>query len=214
VVLISADGEASPALLDSIRDSEIPCELIGHPVIAMAELVRLEKDNRLHTERTALVVADDERIEQLSSFFQAVRVRLPQVAIWVIAGDLAVQVQRAVVPEAAASPAPAPRTSAAPRVGPRTAPQLRIVEPNLDADESVPSAHGRGDSTGGAATTEVKSSERETPLRDAAPSDPLADPLGEDVSHSTKLTAEELDMLLGWDDQDAAERGPAGGGRR
>jgi hypothetical protein len=214
VVLISADGEASPALLDSIRDSEIPCELIGHPVVAMAELVRLEKDNRQHSERTALVVADDERIEQLSSLFQAVRTRLPQVAIWVIAGDLAVQVQRAVVPEVVAAPAPAPRSASIPRVGPRAAPQLRIVEPSLDVEESTPAARERGDSVVESSTVEVKSTDRDGTPRVAAPANAHADPFAEDVSHSTKLTAEELDMLLGWDDQDAPERGPAGGGRR
>ena len=90
VMLISADGDASSALLDAIRDSEVPCELIGHPVVAMAELVRLERDNREGHDRTALFVADDERIDQLSSLFQAVRTRLPQVAIWVIAGEFAV----------------------------------------------------------------------------------------------------------------------------
>jgi hypothetical protein len=206
VVLISADGEASPALLDSIRDSEIPCELIGHPVIAMAELVRLEKDNRHHAERTALVVADDERIEQLASLFQAVRTRLPQVAIWVIAGDLAVQVQRATVQEFQAPPAASPRTSSAPRVGPRAAPRLRIVEAGPDVEESTATAHE-------ASTIEVKASGRDGKAVGHTPADVQTEPPLEDLNHSTKLTAEELDMLLGWDDHDAPERGPSGGGR-
>ena len=46
---------------------------------------------------------------------------------------------------------------------------------------------------------------------------PPSDPDGE--THSTKLTAEDLDMLLGWDEQDAPEHGTSdgssgGGGRR
>lgn len=175
VLLISADGDASPALLDAIRDSEVPCELIGHPVVAMAELVRLERDNRDGRDRTALFIADDERIDQLSSFFQAVRLRLPQVAIWVIAGEYAVQVQRASVIEQ--KPASSPPSFDAPLAGvSRPAPQLRIVEHRDEPASAAP------------------------PLRQADDSgDDRADP---DAPHSTALTAEELDMLLGWNDDD------------
>lgn len=175
VLLISADGDASAALLDAIRDSEVPCELIGHPVVAMAELVRLERDNRDGRERTALFVADDERIDQLSSLFQAVRLRLPQVAIWVIAGEYAVQVQRATVIEQ--KPASSPTPFDAPLAGAsRPAPQLRIVE-HRDDPAPAASAPREADESG----------------------DDRADP---NAPHSTALTAEELDMLLGWNDDD------------
>jgi hypothetical protein len=256
VVLISADGEASPSLLDAIRDSEIPCELIGHPVVAMAELVRLEKDNRLHAERTALFVADDERIEQLSPLFASVRARLPQVAIWVIAGEFAVQVQRATVQDPVGSQAThgpligqaslhAPVGSATPpRTRTQGGPVLRIVdhaEDDADRSQSRTTATGgsdhadfqradplrsdplrkdsaRTDSPRTDRAVEVKSSGSE-PRRahpehqaldaDDTPSDP------DSGAHSTKLTAEELDMLLGWDEQDPSEQGPTGdGGRR
>lgn len=276
VVLISADGEASPSLLDAIRDSEIPCELIGHPVVAMAELVRLEKDNRLHAERTALFVADDERIEQLSPLFASVRARLPQVAIWVIAGEFAVQVQRATVQDPVGSQAThgpligqaslhAPVGSATPpRTRTQGGPVLRIVD---HADDDADRSQSRTTATGGSDHADFQRADplRSDPLRegsaredsartDSARTDSarkdstLTDPPRTDHAvevkssgseprrahpehhaldaddtpsdpdsgaHSTKLTAEELDMLLGWDEQDPSEQGPTGdGGRR
>lgn len=186
VVLISADGDATPSLLDAIRDSEIPCELIGHPLVAMAELVRLERDDLAHAERTALFVADDERIEQLSPLFAAVRTRLPQVGIWVIAGDFAVQVQRPVLIE----------TMPPQRAAVGVAPQLRIVEHHEEPDAHHPVA---------ADAHAAARADSALPERSDAP--------GEDLPHSTALTAEELDMLLGWDDRDAGPPDPRGGRR-
>ena len=210
VVLISADGDASPALLDSIRDSEVPCELIGHPVVAMAELVRLEHGDRRREERTALFVADDERIEQLASLFQAVRMRLPQVAIWVIAGDLAVQVQRATVVDAAAesrfgsagassngiSGTASNDARTAPRPG---TPKLRIVEHDADT-ESDTEAETATDNQGG----------NQHDNADADSRDPEPDEIAS-ASRATSLTAEELDMLLGWEDGDDTAPAPKGG---
>lgn len=212
VVLISADGDASPALLDSIRDSEVPCELIGHPVVAMAELVRLEHGDRRREERTALFVADDERIEQLASLFQAVRMRLPQVAIWVIAGDLAVQVQRATVVDAAAesrfgsagassngiSGTASNDARTAPRPG---TPKLRIVEHDADT-ESDTEAETATDNQGG--------NQHDNADADADARDPEPDEIAS-ASRATSLTAEELDMLLGWEDGDDTAPAPKGG---
>ena len=206
VVLISADGDASPALLDSIRDSEVPCELIGHPVVAMAELVRLEHGDRRREERTALFVADDERIEQLASLFQAVRMRLPQVAIWVIAGDLAVQVQRATVVDAAAesrfgSAGPSSNgisgtASNDARTAPRPGtPKLRIVEHDADAEAETAADDQHRDQLDNA---------------DADARDPEPDEIAS-ASRATSLTAEELDMLLGWEDGDDTAPAPKGG---
>lgn len=179
VVLISAEGDAAPTLLDAIRDSEVPCQLIGHPLVAMAELIRLEQDNRQGSaERTALIVADDERIDQLDSLFHAVRVRLPRVAIWVIAGDFAVQVQRATAGESAAPSGGARESSGGAREPLRTnrrAPQLRIVD---HSDEPAP------------LTTDVVEIDDDLPSTEV------------EKRHSTALTAEELDMLLGWEDGD------------
>lgn len=192
VVLVSADGDTSSSLLDAIRDSEIPCELIGHPVVAMAELVRLEQDNRRGEERTALFVADDERIEQLSGLFQAVRNRLPHVAIWVIAGELAVQVQRASAVEAARPERPAQRG----------APQLRIVEPSA-ADEQPASR-----------TVEPKPDAPRRPSVEANEPDESDDRIDPNASHSTAITAEELDMLLGFGDDEPTDGRSGPGGRR
>ena len=190
VVLVSADGDTSSSLLDAIRDSEIPCELIGHPVVAMAELVRLEQDNRRGEERTALFVADDERIEQLSGLFQAVRNRLPHVAIWVIAGELAVQVQRASASEAARPERPAPRS----------APHLRIVEPTGPEEPQASQA----------IEPKPRPAAR-APLVEEDESDARIDP---NAAHSTAITAEELDMLLGFGDEEATDGKPGPGGRR
>ena len=190
VVLVAADGDTSPALLDAIRDSEIPCELIGHPVVAMAELVRLEQDNRRGEERTALFVADDERIEQLSGLFQAVRNRLPHVAIWVIAGELAVQVQRATATDAARAERPAPRS----------APQLRIVEPTGPEEPQASQA----------IEPKPRPAAR-APLVEEDESDARIDP---NAAHSTAITAEELDMLLGFGDEEPTDGKPGPGGRR
>ena len=191
--MISAQGDAAPTLLDAIRDSEVPCQLIGHPLVAMAELIRLEQDNRQGSaERTALIVADDERIDQLDSLFHAVRVRLPRVAIWVIAGDFAVQVQRASASESAAPSGGARESSGGARDPSggarepsgfareplrtnRSAPQLRIVD---HSDEPAP------------LTTDVIEIDDDLPSTEV------------ERRHSTALTAEELDMLLGWEDGD------------
>lgn len=268
VVLISAEGDASPALLDAIRDSEVPCELIGHPVVAMAELVRLEHGDRRHEEHTALFVADDERIEQLATLFQTVRVRLPQVAIWVIAGDLAVQVQRASAAEAGASDRPTAAKSGGwgvgggdndgPERGPdrmparRGAPRLRIVESATDDERDSHSSTrheaGRGGSDGvpvHPSSTAPRTGPMTEPKPHGAPPrganhaghedtrdtgdlhdhidiDPEPDEPGPDdapgnndlrgATRATSLTAEELDMLLGWDDGD--DGAPPSGGRR
>lgn len=231
VVLISADGEASPSLLDAIRDSEIPCELIGHPLLAMAELVRLEKDNRLHAERTALFVADDERIEQLSPLFASVRVRLPQVAIWVIAGEFAVQVQRATVQDPIGSPtmhgsqtsqapfgSPSPNglshppaaSATSPRTRTQGGPVLRIVD---HADDEADRPQHRTDHAVEVKSTGSDPHKAHPAHHELDANDASSEPEG--GAHSTKLTAEELDMLLGWDEHDASEQGPSGdGGRR
>lgn len=212
VVLISSEGETDPRLLDAIRDSEIACELIGHPLVAMAELVRLEQDNRHGEERTALFVADDERIEQLAALFQAVRVRLPQVSIWVIAGDLAVQVQRGSASTArAASPAAVVETLPA-RSAVRSAPQLRIVQ--SDAHRPLSGAGPEIDRAQRAVgKLDDKSGVGESDAENDAESDDVR--ASESETHSTSLTAEELDMLLGFgDEEDPAGGGPGDGGRR
>ncbi len=212
VVLISAQGDASPLLLDAIRDSEVPCELIGHPLVAMAELVRLEQDNHHGAhERTALVVADDERIDQLDSLFHAVRVRLPRVAIWVVAGEFAVQVQRASQPTSDGKPetnshAPVGRSPAAGSTGahrpasthqfPRSVPPLRIADGSIDLDETpLRAVEPASDAP----------PREKPPVEDDDPEPPSTD------RKSTALTAAELDMLLGWDDE---ETQPKDGGRR
>lgn len=164
VVLTSPDGEVSPALMAAIRDSGVPCELIGHPLVAMAELARLERDLRggASGERTALIVSDRDQWDDLSLLFEAVRERLSRVSIWILAGQLAIEVHRGrageVAPRAGelASRAGEPPSPAARSFEPVTSrtppgkPSLRIVEPQdaapprdvpaagrLDDDESI-----------------------------------------------------------------------------
>ena len=167
VVLTSADGSVSPLLLDAIQDSGIACELIGHPLVAMAELVRLEQHSEQRSpsgsdggESTALVIADQERLEDLSTLFDSVMLRLPQVSIWIIAGDIAIEVQRGRPPETSATPTP----SGTPRLRiagePASEPKPPVARA-ASSDESVTAAelemlldfneedHRRGDRDGG-----------------------------------------------------------------
>jgi len=145
VVLTSADGDVSDVLLNAMKDSGTPCELIGHPLIAMAELVRLENSapGELDAdERTALVVADHDCLEDLSPLFAAVRLRIPQVSIWVVAGEIAIEVQRA----RNSDPAPSgDKASSRPPTNSSTGPELRIVHGSTEV--KPPSKPGVGETS-------------------------------------------------------------------
>ncbi|MFM7135128.1 MAG: hypothetical protein ACKO0W_12535 [Planctomycetota bacterium] len=157
VVLTAPGGDISPVLLDQIRDSTVPFELIGHPLVAMAELSRLEREAKPEgePERTALVVCERDDFDDLNGLFDAVRSRLPRVSIWVFAGGLSVEVQRGRSSEPPAAPArpPVARDAAPARPTPRSAPTLRITEaPVPQAPEGVEADVDQEDSPKGGET--------------------------------------------------------------
>ena len=133
VVLTAPGGDVSPDLLAAIRDSGVPCELIGHPLVAMAELCRLDRDQRPGepAERSALIVSDRDQWDDLSMLFEVVRERLARVSIWILAGQLAIEVHRGKAPDARASEPEQPAERSFAPVSTRTPPKptLRIVEP-------------------------------------------------------------------------------------
>lgn len=188
VVLTAPDGEVSPQLMAAIRDSGVPCELIGHPLVAMAELARLERDLRGagSGERTALVVSDRDQWDDLSLLFEVVRERLSRVSIWILAGQLAIEVHRGRASEHAARPsepaAPIER-SFAPMTArtPPGKPNLRIVEPHDAPPRDAPA------------------------LRDGDDAEPLDE--NADTRSAEAVTSAEIEMLLDLFD------GPEGEGR-
>ncbi|MFZ9882683.1 MAG: hypothetical protein ACO3QC_14935, partial [Phycisphaerales bacterium] len=132
-MLTAPGGDVSPDLLAAIRDSGVPCELIGHPLVAMAELCRLDRDQRLGeaSERSALIVSDRDQWDDLSMLFEVVRERLARVSIWILAGQLAIEVHRGKSSDARATEPPQPAERSFTPVSTRTPPKptLRIVEP-------------------------------------------------------------------------------------
>jgi hypothetical protein len=125
--------------MGAIADSGVPSELIGHPLVAMAELTRLERDAMSGggSERTVLVVADRDQGDTMSAFdqvddlkplFEVVRERLSRVAIFVFADGLPIEICKGRAPDAPrvehADPIAVARRGATP-----AAPKLRITEP-------------------------------------------------------------------------------------
>jgi hypothetical protein len=94
VVLTGRGGAVSRALQQTIDASGARCEILGHPLLALAELIHIERSPReADTPRLTLVVADRE-IDDLAPLFAAVRTHLPQLAIWVFEGEIAIEIQR------------------------------------------------------------------------------------------------------------------------
>ncbi len=118
-----------------MADSSVPFELIGHPLIAMAELTRLERDAMAGggAERTVLIVADREQSEGATAFdqvddlkplFEAVRERLTRVSIYVFADGLPIEICKGRVSDA---PIVAEPEAVLRRTGVSSAPALRIA---------------------------------------------------------------------------------------
>jgi hypothetical protein len=189
VVLTAPGGDISPIMLDQIRDSTVPFELIGHPLVAMAELARLEREVSPEgdPERTALVVCERDDFDDLNGLFDAVRSRLPRVSIWVFAGGLSVEVQRGRPPEPLAHadvrtrPAPSADAPAARPIA-RPAPALRITDAPLPPSE---------------ADSDVETDAAGAPLKSGGP-----------------VTPEELEMLLDLFEPPSGGDRPAPGGAR
>lgn len=200
VVLTAPGGPVSTQVMAAIADSGVPSELIGHPLVAMAELTRLERDAMTGggNERTVLVVADRdpsdsmsafEQVDDLKPLFEVVRERLSRVAIYVFADGLPIEICKGRASEPArvehADPIAVARRGAMP-----AAPKLRIADAGVQA--SAPTAAFDADEPD-----------------DQPPSDTAA---------QEAVTREELEMLLERfeepSDRDDRRSHPGGGGRR
>lgn len=185
VVLTGRGGAASRVLQQTIDAAGTRCELLGHPLLALAELVHLERAPRENEpSRLTLVVADRE-IDDLAPLFAAVRAHLPQLAIWVFEGDIAIEIQRGQV-----DARPAQQDARPAQQETRPAPTLRIAP--APSPEPLPSAPA------------VLGETRETQLE---PSD--EDPPG---PSGNTVTPEELEMLLDLFDGNGANEGRSFGG--
>ena len=193
VVLVASRGHGSRPFQDAVRESGAAANFIGHPLLAMADLCRFDRETveRGVGERIGLFVVDRD-IEDLEPLFAAVQSRLPRVSIWVIQSDIAIPVRISdVEPVADAdrtsrrhAPGSTPGSTPVSMPGGGGPPKLRFVE---GADGSVAAAKD-GDGMKAA---------------------PNATSTGESVTHA------ELDMLLGlFDDERNARSSPDRGGPR
>lgn len=207
VVLTAPGGPVSGQVLAAISDSAVPSELIGHPLVAMAELTRLERDAMTGGggERTVLVVADRdpsdsmsafEQVDDLKPLFEVVRERLSRVAIYVFADGLPIEICKGRASEPIrvehADPVAVARRGAAP-----APPRLRIADPG--EQPRPPSGFAKS----------------------ALDADEPDDQVPSDTAAQEAVTREELEMLLErFEDQpDRGDREdrrghPGGGGRR
>ncbi|MBI1303360.1 MAG: hypothetical protein GC172_06185 [Phycisphaera sp.] len=178
MVLTARDGAVSRALRQTIDASGTRCEILGHPLLALAELLHLERAPRdPDAPRPTLVVADRE-IDDLAPLFAAVRSHLPQLAIWVFEGNLAIEIQRGQSDARPAQPDARPA-----QLDTRPAPMLRIA-PGSPTEPS-PSA-----------------SSLAVEHRDAGSASTEEDPPG---PSGNTVTPEELEMLLDLFDGDRSD---------
>ena len=189
--ILTAEGcQLSDALRGLVVRSGTRCEVVDHPLLAMAALTEIEREGDAR-ERGALVVAE-RQIDDLDGLFAAIRARLQRMSIWVFEADIAIEVQRGQVAEPVE---PAPRSPSARIVG-STAPTLRITrstEPPPPPTSTAPGAGILVDSVAGVANGE-----------------PAEDPPG---PSGNTVTPEELEMLLDLFEGDRAPRRDEGGAR-
>jgi hypothetical protein len=195
VVLTDRGGAVSPTLRQAIDASGVRCEILGHPLLALAELIHLERTPREgDAPRLTLVVADRE-IDDLAPLFAAVRANLPHLAVWVFEGDLAIEIQRGQAEIRAAQQEP---RTAQQEPRPTSTPVLRIAPAPASEPAAAPPS-------------------TQTALRDASPE------AGHEAGHEAvdedppgpsgnSVTPEELEMLLDlFDGNDAGDGRPHGG---
>jgi hypothetical protein len=96
VILITADGVCTPELRRTIDESRVDCELISHPLLAMAALCWNDGHVRRPAAResTALILAN-RGLEDLATLINSVKTRLPHVAIWVFESEIAILISAA-----------------------------------------------------------------------------------------------------------------------
>lgn len=98
-VVLSRGDDVSPGFLASLLQRGIQPVVIGRPLLAFAELLVAERARvpsggwgLPERNRTAFIVADRDRWERLDQLLNAIRLRLPQVAVWVASSNLLMEV--------------------------------------------------------------------------------------------------------------------------
>ena len=98
-VVLSRGDDVSPGFLASLLQRGIEPIVIGRPLLAFAELLQAERARvpsggwgLPERNRTAFIVADRDRWERLDQLLNAIRLRLPHVAVWVASSNLLMEV--------------------------------------------------------------------------------------------------------------------------
>lgn len=188
VVLLGPAADAPSDFEDALGPSGTLFEVVRHPLLAAADLVRLERDVRLSgsSSRTTLWVVGRE-IDDLGELFQSVRTHLPRVSVRVL-----VQGERLTVFEGAIEPARAPEVPPAPRAdarGPSRRPTLRYTGDADGPDGTMPAS----------ASTDLPATRPDAGTAEYARVEHDEDPPGPSGSAPTP---EELEMLLSMFDED------------
>jgi len=141
-VVLTAEGcELSDDLRAVALRSGVTCEVVDHPLAAVAALVGIEREGS--TDRAALVVAE-RQIDDLDGLFATIRSRMQRISIWVFEADFAIDAQRGAAPP----PTKTEQRDGAPRPTPSAVPTLRISrvsEPAAVADAPGKQAEAEAD---------------------------------------------------------------------
>jgi hypothetical protein len=199
-VILCRGDDVPAAFLTSLVQHGIEPIVIGHPLLAFAELLQRERQHHpgrgwgLPTvARTALVVANRDQWDRLDPLLEAVRSQLPHIAVWVTTANLFLDVRE--IPEADDLPA-FPE-----------GPQLRLAgtelpKPTGDDPATSPSTLGSPTETSSArSTSPPEPNTAQKPAPDTAPPPAAPEPerpVGrsrEGTVHAA-VTPEEIEMLL------------------
>jgi len=232
VVYTPEDGGLWSSIGPSIEAAGIEVEVIGHPLLCMAALCWHEFNGRRPGSRdsTAFAAVDVDDIDRLEPMLASIRTKLPHVSVWVIGSNFTIPVIEG-KPRTEPAPHPEQRPSSAraefeaKQAAPsRTPPKLRISrtgavegagtdraatsaspsrQRDLDHIESILRGHPSDDAS------------KDPPRKSADPIHPADDDEDPAEPSATRLTSDEIAMLMGDDDSPPGERGnPQDGGGR
>ncbi len=98
-VLLSCGDDAPPEFLALMQRIGIEVSIIGHEVAAFSQLALFEREREramslglLKRPRTALIIAERDRWNDLEPLLKAVRRHLPSVSVWIATADLWLEV--------------------------------------------------------------------------------------------------------------------------